>query len=116
MDLVAAGVALANSVTTDLQATVSYEKYLSTDGAGKKTYVAPVSVKALVEQKQKQIRGADGQLSMCRAMVTILDPAVVVSVFDRIVLPDGTTGPILDVSGLIDATTDHPILSEVFIG
>lgn len=116
MDIVNSGVAIANSVTTDLQATVSYEKYLSTDGAGKKTYMAPVSIKALVEKKQRQVRSGDGQLSMCRAMVTILEPTVIVSVFDRLILPDGTTGPILDASGLIDSVTGHPILSEVYIG
>lgn len=109
-------VALAYNVTDSLglQAVITYEKYLSTDGAGKKAYVAPTSIKALVENKQRQIRGADGQLGMSRAKVTILDPSIVVSVFDRITLPDGTTGPILDISGFINSV--HPILSEVYIG
>jgi len=35
---------------------------------------------------------------------------------DVIVLPDGTTGPILDMSGFIDAGTGHPIATEVFLG
>ncbi len=35
---------------------------------------------------------------------------------DKIVLPDGTTGPIVDVSGFVDQSTNLPYFSDVSLG
>ena len=48
--------------------------------------------------------------------LAMLPAAWTAGMVDKIVLPDGTTGPILDMSGFIDAGTGHPIATEVFLG
>jgi hypothetical protein len=35
---------------------------------------------------------------------------------DKFVLPDGTSGPIVDVNGLLDPSTGRPYLYEVALG
>ena len=115
-DLVRDGVALANSLTADLQANVTHKAWVSTSGSGVKTYAAPVIRPALVDWKQKQVRTVSGVLTVSRASVTFLDPDVIVDEKDVIILPDGTTGPILDMAGFIDRVTGTPYLTEVFLG
>ena len=116
LDIVRGGVELANSLTADLQANVTHKAWVSTGGSGVKVYAEPVVRPALVDWKQKQVRTASGVLTVCRASVTFLDPAVVVDEKDIIILPDGTTGPILDMAGFIDRITGTPILTEVYLG
>lgn len=124
LKIVRNAVKTADKVTKDLQATVSYSRYLSSDDYGAKTFAAAVSLRAIVDWKQKQLRTTAGVLSVSRASVMFLDITAVVLATsgegiddnDLIVLPDGTTGPILDMAGFIDAGTGHPIATEVFLG
>ena len=53
---------------------------------------------------------------MSQAEVTFLDPGVVVNELDIIILPDGTSGPIINSAGFVDAQTGHPILTQVYLG
>lgn len=124
LDVVRSAVATANTVTKPLQATVTFSRYTGSDEYGTQTYAASVSLKAIVDWKQKQLRTATGILSVSRASVMFLDIAALVAATggagvsdeDKIVLPDGTTGPILDMRGFIDAGTGHPIATEVYLG
>jgi hypothetical protein len=124
LDVVRSAVALANTVTQPLQATVSFRRFLSADGEGVRTYAAAVDLEAIVDWKQKSIRTATGELSVSRSSVAFLDIAALVAATggegigdnDLIVLPDGTTGPILDMSGFVDAGTGHPVMTEVWLG
>lgn len=129
LDAVRAGVKVADQVTKPLQATVGFRHYVSSNWQGEKIYVPPVSqppreMKAIVDWKQRQLRTTGGILSVSRSAVMFLDVNEVSAATggegigdeDVIILPDGTTGPILDMSGFIDAGTDQPIATEVFIG
>jgi len=124
LDALRAGIKVANTVTKPVQATVSFSRYLSSDAYGTKTYAAAVLLRAVVDWRQKQLRTPDGVLSVSRASVMFLDAAALVVATggqgvddeDVIVLPDGTTGPILDMSGFIDAGTKQPLATEVFLG
>lgn len=133
LDVLRTGVKIADGVTKPLQATVQYWRYISQDSYGTSTYSPPFNaesptnglrLKAIVDWKQKQVRTMEGILTVSRASVTFLDILAVVvatsgegiSDLDLIVLPDGTTGPILDMAGFIDAGTGHPIATEVFLG
>lgn len=119
----------ADKVTKPLQPTVEYRRYVSSDGFGDKIYDPPIgspasTPRAIVDWKQKQVRTATGVLSVSRASVMFLDIAELVAMTegagigdnDLIVLPDGTTGPILDMAGFIDADTGVPLATEVFLG
>lgn len=129
LDVLRSGVAIADTVTKPLQATVQFRHFVGADAYGAKTYIPPASdppaeLVAIVDWKQKQLRTTSGVLSVCRASIMFLNIADLVAATggdgvndeDVIVLPDGTTGPILDMSGFIDAGTGHPIATEVFIG
>jgi hypothetical protein len=120
-----AGVKTADKVTKPLQSKdVILEHYLGADGFGTKNYMMPVPIKALVDWRSSQVRTRDGLLTSSRSVVTFLDVKKLalatngegVGDFDRITLPDGTTGPILDLSGFIDAGTKQPFATEVMLG
>lgn len=116
-------IAKANTMTMDLQTTddgktgiVLHTPFLSVDGGGNMTYGKTVKRPAIVDWKQRQVRTISGELTVSRASVMFLDPAVVVDDNDIIVLPDGTTGPILDESGFIDGGTSNPYFTQVWLG
>lgn len=129
LDIVRASVKIADGVTKPLQATVSFWHFVSADGEGTKTYSPDrastgVQLRAIVDWTQKHLRTMSGELSVSRASVMFLDLDALnaatggegVDDNDVIVLPDGTTGPILDMKGFIDAGTGHPVMTEVFLG
>lgn len=116
LDIVRTGVNIARQQTADLQASVSYESWLRTEGDGTRVFDTPRSVPALVTRRQKLVKTASGEMVMSQASIAFLDPAIVVNELDRITLPDGTTGPILNSDGFVDRGTGHPILTEVYLG
>ena len=109
--VIRSAVKTADSVTKDLQATVIHRIWMSQDEFGAPVY-KNVARRALVDQRQKSIRSNSGQLVQSRATVTFPVP-IEVSPKDLIILPDGTSWPILDVSGLIDPSTGIGYLAEV---
>ena len=124
LDTLRSGVKLADKITKPLQATVTYEREMGSDGYGSFTYASPVSLRAVVDFARKQVRTPQGELTVTRATITLLDVAAIVAATggegignnDRFTLPDGDSGPILDISGFIDAGTGHPIATDVMIG
>lgn len=129
-DVVRAGVALADSITQDLQGTIGYRAWVGQDGLGEPIYVPPigsaaVSVKAIVDKKQQMIRTSDGREVMSKTYVALLRPMTAngtpgrtepIDERDMIVLPDGTTGPILNIGGFIDGGSGFPYFHEIFLG
>lgn len=118
------GVATVNKVTKSLQAKVSYERFMTSDLFGTEQYAPAVLLDAIVDWKQKQVRTQTGVLSVSRAAITLIDITQLMAATgghgvddkDIFTLPDGTTGPILDMSGFIDAGTGLPLATEVYIG
>lgn len=117
------GVKILDKVTKPLQATVSYQREI-TNGTYGSTYASAVPLKAIVDFKARQVRTKEGVLSATRATITLLDIAAVVAATggegignnDIFTLPDGDTGPILDLDGFVDAGTGHPIATTVMQG
>lgn len=129
LDTIRGGVAIADSVTKSLQCLVDFRHYAGSDPYGGSVYVPPedqpaLKLHAIVDWKQKQLRTMEGTLSVSRASVLFLNVAEVATAtnsegiddHDIIILPDGSTGPILDMSGFIDAGTGQPVATEVFLG
>jgi len=122
--IVRSGVKIANKLTLDLQAEVTFERYLSSDGAGGSTYSSPVSLRAIVEDKQQVVRTLSGELSQSRTSITFLDTVALliatggngVQESDRLTLSNGETGSILAIGGFIDAGTGIPVATEIFLG
>jgi hypothetical protein len=117
-------IAIADKVTQPLQATVTFAKYAGADEYGNPVYGPPVQLPAIVDWKQKQLRTQGGILSVSRASVMFVDIGELMAAtggegvddMDSITLPDGTTGPILDMAGFVDAGTGLPMTTEVFLG
>lgn len=124
LDIVRSAVKIADEVTKPLQAIVSYERFLGSDGYGAPIYDAPVELPAIVDYKSTQVRTKEGILTVSRASITLLDIAAVIGATggagidnnDRFTLPDGDTGPLLDIRGFVDAGTGNPVATEVIIG
>jgi len=122
-DVVRSAVAIADSVTASLQTDVTHEAWIDDDRFGKPTYADPVTRKALVSQVQKLVRTADDRTVVAKTKVSFLRPipaqgasgrAEPLDPRDKITLPDGTTGPLLAVEGMVDPGTDRPYLLECF--
>ena len=114
-DLVASAVAQAHTLTASLQDTVSHAAYSSQDSSGKPTYATAVNRTALVERKQRLFRTDSGREVLSQAKVTFLT-AVTLDTRDQLTLSDGTTGPILSISGLMDPDISKGYYAEVYLG
>lgn len=123
LDVLRKGVKIADRVTRPLQATVQYQRAIGNSGYGP-THAAPVPLRAIVDYKAVQTRTVEGTLTVSRAVIMLLDIDAVVAATsgegigndDIFTLPDGDTGPILDIAGFIDAGTGHPIATEIMLG
>lgn len=123
--IVRKAVAIADKTTESLQATVQHYAWLSESITGFVEYDDPVSLPALVEDRDEIRQVSTGQTVRARAKISFLklvppngspgrqEP---IDVRDKIVLPDGTSGPIVDIRGLVDPSTSRPYLPEVWIG
>jgi hypothetical protein len=105
MTLLSGLIALADNLTQNfgLQADVVYHRYVSSNGAGKRSYEAPVTRKAIYTRTVKQVRTFSGEMAVSNAQIVFLD-ATVINEFDMIVLPDGTTQPIIGTDAFVDST------------
>lgn len=117
IDVLRSGVATADKVTKSVQPTVRHSAYkpAQQDGEG---YAGPpsyVSRAAVVERKERLIRTASGEYVMSKHKITFVG-AVEVDTRDRILLPDGTSGPILEVASFPDAGTGSVLITEVWQG
>lgn len=124
-NLIRNGVALASSLTSDLQATVTHRAWMGETGDGEDSFANPVSYKAIVDPSRRQKFTSSGVLVNVLATITFLDPVTrngaanrqePIDPRDVITLPDGTTAPIVDVNGFWDAGQSRPFLNVVTLG
>ena len=87
-----------------IAADVRHEHGVTRNSSGKITYEFSDTRKAIVEPVTRTFRDKDGASRVSRATITFLFPVVGTS--DKLTLPSGQTGPILQVSsGLADLPT-----------
>ena len=112
-ELLRAGVAIANTLTKGVQGTISHEAYVSQDGKGRRTYAAAVSRECVIDFTRKQLRGT---LITIVATVTFVGD-VAIDPRDRITLPGGLTGPIIqDPNAVMDPATGRGFINTTMIG
>lgn len=118
-------VGIANTVTDSLQVTVTLQQWLGSDGFGASSYDDPISLKCLLDVRQQERRLPSGQMVMTKAVLQFLEPIAPngaagrlepIDPRDIITLPDGTTGPIVDMEGMVDPTTNRPYFQRVWLG
>lgn len=121
-------IGIANSLTSSLQAEITLEQWTGQNDQGKPTYGSVKRLMAIIDKKQTMRKDAGGQDIVAKHALTILKPIKAngadgrqepIDPRDRITLPDGTTGPIVDIQGTVDpgAKIDgDTYITEVFLG
>jgi hypothetical protein len=119
------GVKMIKAQTASLQPAVSLKQYTGQDVYGKPIYASAQSYNVILVQAPNIRKTTSGQVVAVSAYAAFLEPVKPngaagrtepIDTRDLITLPDGTTGPIVDVKGFIDAGTGAPMFSEVWIG
>ena len=112
-------VAVADTITGTLQAEVAHYAFADAtlDAYEHLTWTDAAFVvrTAIVESKQRLFRLADGTEVLAHTKLTFPRPETI-DPRDKIVLPDGTTGPILEVVGVTDPVTNAIYAVEVWMG
>jgi hypothetical protein len=130
-DIIKAGVQTANLITKSLHVPVIHRAWIGQSPYGEAMYAATSVgadgqvLRGLVEIKQTTRALPNGLSSMSKATVMFIEPVPPngaagrtepVDVRDYIELPNGISGPILDVEGLLNPDTDEPYFTEVWLG
>lgn len=128
-DIVRSGIATAKSIVGgpgNLMDVVTIQYWEGDDATGTGTYSAAVTFEAVVIRGQRDVRKPDGQEAVSTAYVAFLEELPNHGVGtgrreplderDLITLSDGTTGPILSISGLMDRKNSKGFYSEVYLG
>lgn len=123
--VISKGIAVADNIFSSFQGNVTHKTWTGQDGYGSPTFTS-VSRIALIEQNLSEHRLKDGvTVVTTKAKLTFLaeipangatgrtepiDPK------DEFILPDGMTGPIVDVQGFRNPEEGRPFLLEVWLG
>lgn len=119
------GIATINRATASLHVAVTHEAWIADDTYSKPTFDDPVTRMAIVTMRQRSRRLPDGREIVQRATVLFVGPVEAngasgrrepVDPRDRITLPSGFTGPVLDVEGVVDPETGGPYTVKVTLG
>lgn len=125
--IISGAVSIAHSITESIQDTITILQWNGNDQWGNpSTAYTSVQVLALIEQKvESKFEKATGRVIQTQAKLTILEPIPVnntagrinpIDNRDKVVLPDGSTGPVYRPEGLINPDTNAPFLIELWIG
>lgn len=128
-DIIAKAVAIANTVTTPLQVDVLHYPWVEQNAFGSATHHTPfgepVLRKGIVEQKVRWRQLPNGNMVTTYAHIIFLTPFEAIgapnrkepiSPLDKFVLPDGSSGPTVDIAGLFNPATNSPYFAEVWLG
>lgn len=128
-EILAAGVAVANSLTSGVQVSCTLEAWIGQDAYGAATYAQPVTFRAVLDRTQKQIVSATGKVIYIMATLTVVGDLAAngtstspprrepIDPRDIITLPDGATGPIVDSpDSVTDPVTGRGFIQQVMLG
>lgn len=123
--IIRSGVATIDAVTASLQVSVTHAAWTGHGNYAEPTYATGVARKAIVVFKQRMRKLGNGQEVLQQASVVFPRPIAANGTADRrepidprdkLTLPNGYTGPILDVQGVVDPLTNAPYSLEVILG
>lgn len=118
-EILRSGIQIADSLTAGVQCIVTYERYLGSDGDGDETFDDPTTVQCVVDQTKRQKTTSSGRLETVLATLTFPRAlSFTIGPKDRIVLPDGTTGPLIldSPDAVVDPGTGRGFIQTVMIG
>lgn len=125
-DIVRSGIATIDGITKSLQVAVTHAAWISDEaGYGAPKFDAPITRRCLIEPKNTMKVTKDGREIVQRFQLTLIAPVSPngavgrtepIDPRDALTLPDGSTGIIMNVSGLTDPKTNRAYMWEVAIG
>lgn len=124
-DVLANGIALANTLTGSLQCVVQHYMWQGQNGFNANDYAAPVGRNAILQRTQKATKDSAGNDVIATHIITILElfegPAIAgrdnpIDVRDRFIAPDGSTGAILSVDTVVNPVTGKGYYQMVTLG
>jgi hypothetical protein len=126
LEILQSGIAVADALTKGVQAQVTLEQWTGQDEYGNETYATAITIEAVVDYKHKQKTLATGRVVNVVATLTVVGDIAPNSATgrrnpvdprDKITLPDGTTGPILDApNAVLDPSTGRGLIHEIMLG
>ena len=118
-DILREGIEILDELTDQggLQDSVRHYRFASQSLTGAPTFSPSGGTlrKAFVEYVSKDIRTTGGKEVRCQAWVLFPRP-VLIGPKDKIVLPNGKTGPILTEEGFVDSLTHESYYKEIYLG
>lgn len=118
-------VGICDDLFKPVQADVQHVTWVGQDALGDPLPPVVVIRKAIVEQKLQDIKLNDGRSVSIQAKLTFLAPVLPngapnriepIDARDTFILPDGSSGPVVNVSGMRDPGANRPFFLEVFLG
>jgi len=126
IDILRAGVEIANNATNSVQQAVTHEAWTGQDSNGVPTFGTAVTRHAIVEVVRKLKPTASGQLVPVVATLTFVEPVSSngtsgrqepIDPRDRITLANGFTAPIVGApDSVMDPGTGKPLINVVYLG
>lgn len=125
LTILRSGIKQARSITLDLQPVIQHKAWIGQNVYGEPVYAPAISRNAIVNVENHLHHTSSGEVVDTAAYVAILEPIKPngtpgrqepIDGRDLIILPDGTTGPIVSIEGFFDAETKRPMFSEVWLG
>lgn len=126
------GLPIIDNLTGSLQAVITIEPWTGSDDYSKPTYGSAVSIPCIIEDASHLRRVGrskedivDGQESQVKTTITIPRPLASngatgrrepIDPRDKITLPNGSTGPILNIDGVLDPLTSKLYMFTVELG
>lgn len=123
--LVRLSVKLADKFTRDGQSDVTHEAWIGEDKFHKAAYAAPVTLRCVVDSRQRMIITNTGQAITVMSTLTFTSPIKEngasgrrepIDPRDKMTLPDGFTGPIIDTGAPIDPKTRQGYITQIMLG
>jgi hypothetical protein len=117
-EVLLAGINIADALTAGVQMPISHYAWSSADGDGDESYGSAATIYGVVDQTRKQVSTPQGRVVAIVATLTFPRGGILIGPKDKMVLPDGTTGPlILDApDAVFDPVTGRGFITTVRIG
>lgn len=124
--ILAAGVAEIDRQTKSAQPQVQWFAWTGDDPYGSSTYTDRGFIEAIVDLTSEDRTSPSGQVLRTGARIVIprpLDPVgglpernEPIDMRDVFILPDGTSGPIVEINGFVNKETNSPYFADIWLG
>lgn len=121
-------VKVMSKIFDSVKGDVVFRAWVGQTGGGEDKFADPVTLRGVIAVNQEVTRTSEGQLAVTLATIEFLDPIPDTAPMpgqerkqpidprDSLVLPDGSTAPIIKVGGPLDPSTSRGFVQAVTLG